>query len=76
MVFESSGVEGVAGDVISEVAESEGDASEVFEAAVDRLCRCLGYADVGCVCAGGCWFGCGGCRHNISVRFFFSLCWG
>lgn len=37
MGSEASGFEDGAGDVVREVAESQGDASEVFEAAVDGL---------------------------------------
>ena len=49
---------------MGEVAEAEGGAAEVFEAAVDGLCRRLGYADLGGVLPCEPWFGRGGCRHN------------
>ena len=49
MGFESSGFEEASGYVVGQVLKSQGDPAEVFEASVDRLCRCLGYADVGTV---------------------------
>ena len=44
MGSESAGFEQAAGDVVGEVAEAEGGAAEVFEAAVDRLGRAVGGA--------------------------------
>ena len=44
MGSESSGFQQGSGDVVGEVAEPQGGASEVFEAAVDRLCGAVGGA--------------------------------
>ncbi|GGK55378.1 hypothetical protein GCM10007073_23130 [Micrococcus flavus] len=46
MGSEASCFEEAAGDVVGEVAEPEGGAAEVFEPAVDRLCRTVAGARV------------------------------
>jgi hypothetical protein len=56
---ESAGFEQTPCDVVGQVPESERGAAEVFEAAVDGLCRGLGYADCASVVADqrGWWVG-------------------
>jgi hypothetical protein len=42
----AAGGEQASDSVVGEVAEAAGDSAGGFDDAIDRLCRCWGYADV------------------------------